>query len=98
MERINPRHRDDMRVLVAVFAAAILTVAAGRGCSTKTLQLGERQTAFMETGRAISLRQNVLPLSIRKCSMIGPSASAGKYVNSPTMTITPTSRPTKSGP
>ena len=44
------------------------------------------------------LRQKVLPASIRKCSTIGPSASAGKNSRPPTIRITPTSRPTNSGP
>src|SRR6185369_9238572 len=35
---------------------------------------------------------------IKRCSTIGPSESAGKNVSAPTITITPTSRPAKSGP
>ena len=34
---------------------------------------------------------------MRKCSTIGPSDSAGKNVSAPTITMTPTSRATKSG-
>src|SRR4029450_9149447 len=36
--------------------------------------------------------------SIAKCSATAPSASAGKNVRPPTIMITPTSNPTKSGP
>src|SRR5262245_19677948 len=42
--------------------------------------------------------QNTVPAIIANCSTIGPSASAGKKVRPPTITITPTTRPTKSGP
>src|SRR5262249_5181926 len=42
--------------------------------------------------------QKSFPVPARKCSTIGPSASAGKNVNAPTMTITPISRMTNSGP
>src|SRR6185436_5461225 len=41
--------------------------------------------------------QNTCPLFIRKCSTIGPRLSAGKNVNAPTITITPTNRLEKSG-
>src|SRR5215468_6927480 len=40
----------------------------------------------------------VVPAAIASCSTIGPSASAGKNVSPPTMTMTPTTRPTNRVP
>src|SRR5262249_11957859 len=40
----------------------------------------------------------VVPAAIASCSTIGPSARAGKNVSPPTMTMTPTTRPTNSVP
>ena len=37
--------------------------------------------------------ENTVPAVIAKCSTIGPSASAGKKVRPPMITITPTTRP-----
>src|SRR5215467_9940216 len=42
--------------------------------------------------------EKVVPAVIASCSTIGPSASAGKKVRPPTMTITPTTRPTNRVP
>src|SRR5262249_25413090 len=42
--------------------------------------------------------QNSVPAFIRKCSTMGPSAKAGKNVSAPTITITPTSSTTNTGP
>src|SRR4029077_4403069 len=42
--------------------------------------------------------QNRVFARIASCSTMGPSASAGKKVRPPTMTTTPTTRPTKSPP
>ena len=39
-----------------------------------------------------------MPASIKRCSIIGPSAYAGKNVSAPTMMITPMSKAEKSGP
>src|SRR5262249_58944639 len=41
---------------------------------------------------------NNVPADIASCSTMGPSASAGKKVRPPMITITPTTRPTKSPP
>src|SRR4029077_10766243 len=41
--------------------------------------------------------QKVLPACISRCSRIGPRLKAGKKVNAPTITITPTSRMLNSG-
>src|SRR5207237_2228277 len=41
--------------------------------------------------------QNTCPCVIMKCSTMGPRLSARKNVSAPTMTMTPTSRPEKSG-
>src|SRR5262249_1790707 len=42
--------------------------------------------------------EKVVPATIAICSTIGPSASAGKKVRPPTMTMTPTTRPTNRVP
>src|SRR5215468_8278072 len=42
--------------------------------------------------------EKVVPATIASCSTIGPSASAGKKVRPPTMTMTPTTRPTNRVP
>src|ERR1700730_4953568 len=44
------------------------------------------------------LAENTVPAVIARCSTMGPSASAGKKVSPPTITITPTTRPTKRPP
>src|SRR5262249_53945589 len=44
-----------------------------------------------------SRHQNTRPCSISRCSTIGPRLSAGKNVRAPTIRITLTSRPAKSG-
>src|SRR5262249_4050032 len=41
---------------------------------------------------------NTVPAFIASCSTIGPSASAGKNVRPPMITITPTTRPTNRPP
>src|SRR6185312_8797708 len=46
----------------------------------------------------INLGQNVVPAVMANCSTSGPSARAGKKVRPPTMTITPTTSPTKRVP
>ena len=46
----------------------------------------------------MSLSPRTAPRLQRKCSTMGPSASAGKNVSPPTMTTTPTRSPTNSGP
>src|SRR6185369_17904279 len=46
---------------------------------------------FLNSGKK---RQNVVPATIANCSTRGPSASAGKKVRPPTITITPTTKPT----
>src|ERR1700686_2470525 len=42
--------------------------------------------------------ENTVPAVIARCSTMGPSASAGKKGRPPTITITPTTRPTNSPP
>src|SRR6202007_2949907 len=42
--------------------------------------------------------EKVVPATIAICSTIGPSASAGKKVRPPTITMTPTTRPTNRVP
>src|SRR6476659_3285393 len=42
--------------------------------------------------------EKVVPAVIASCSTIGPSASDGKKVRPPTMTMTPTTRPTNRVP
>src|ERR1700704_311439 len=44
------------------------------------------------------LAEKKVPADIARCSTTGPSASAGKKVRPPTMTITPTTKPMKRPP
>ncbi len=48
--------------------------------------------------KAPNVRSEQAPACIARCSAMGPSASAGKKVRPPTIRMTPTSRPTNSGP
>src|SRR5215813_6720141 len=45
------------------------------------------------TPNQFAAAEKVVPATIANCSTIGPSASAGKKVRPPTMTITPTTNP-----
>src|SRR4029453_3817879 len=53
----------------------------------------ERDASFLRMTR----HQKVRPSCMRRCSTTGPRLSAGKNVSAPTITITPTSSPLKSG-
>src|SRR5581483_9473477 len=57
----------------------------------------DRTAASLVLYLTYRLLQNMVPECIRKCSTIGPSASAGKKGNAPTIRMTPISKTTNSG-
>src|SRR5262249_23724985 len=73
-------------------------LADGRRNDRRVEQAGGGAATGADRGVHGRCLQKTVPTSTAKCSTMGPSASAGKKVRPPTIRMTPTTRPTKSGP